>query len=126
MRQERASFAGLQANEGATYRIAVLLGKLFSDAGRITSKIREDADRRGFTKPHPEVACLTREKLSDQELEAMGFWWLVTMHEPIKDSGGVPYLLSAYRGVEGRELLANYDRPSSRWSHGVGFAFVAS
>jgi len=27
---------------------------------------------------------------SDDELKAMGLGWIVAMHEPINDSGGVP------------------------------------
>ncbi len=109
--------------DGVTYGIAVLPGKLFSDADRSTSKIRADAERRGFTKPHPEVACLIREKFSDDDLEDMGFWWLVTMHEAIEDKDGAPRLLDAYRFGGGRWLGADYDGPGDRWGRDDGFAF---
>jgi len=111
---------------GVTYEIAVLKGSLFSDSDRITKKIRVEAGRRKLTKPNAEVACLIRENFSDEELEVMGLYWIVTMHDPIKDSGGDPVLLSADRYDDGRWLDAYYDEPDSRWDRNYGFAFVAS
>ena len=112
--------------KGVTYEIAVLKGMLFEDNERITSKIRAEADKRKLTKPNAEVACLIREMFSDKELEAMGLWWIVAMHEPIKDSDGDPYLLLADRNDDGRWLHAFYDYPVGRWGRGDGFAFVFS
>src|SRR3989344_310817 len=96
---------------GVNYRVAIIKGTEFQDEERVTSHLREVAASRGYATPHPEVACLLREKLSDQELEAMGLWWLVTMHKPINDSDGSPYLLSAHRDGDGRWLDAYCDRP---------------
>ena len=112
--------------KGKTTEIAVLKGLLFSDSDRITEKIREEAGKRQLIKPNAEVACLIREKFSDQELEAMGLWGIVVMHEPIKDSDGDPDLLSAYRSDSGRSLNAYCDRPDLRWPRGHGFAFAVS
>ena len=112
--------------KGVTYEIAVLKGTLFEDNDRITSKIRAEADKRKLTKPNAEVACLIREMFSDKELEAMGLWWIVAMHEPIKDSDGDPRLLLADRSDDGRRLFACYGSPGHGWSRGNGFAFVVS
>ena len=111
---------------GITNEIAVLKGLLFSDSDRITKNIRTEAYRLKFGKPNAEVACLIREVFTDKELEAMGLWWIVAMHEPIKDSGGDPRLLSALRGDDGRRLRADCDEPDDRWSRGGGFAFVVA
>jgi hypothetical protein len=111
---------------GVTTEIAVLKGTLFSDNNRITQKIRAEADKRKFTKPNAEVACLIREKFSDEEIKAMGLWWIVAMHEPIEDSGGDPSLLGAGRGGNGGWLDARYGRPDDRWGSGYGFAFAVS
>ncbi len=111
---------------GLTYEIAVLKGSLFDDNERITKKIRVEASRRKLTTPIAEIACLIRENFSDEELEAMGLYWIVTMHDPIKDSDGVPSLLSAGRDGGGRWLNACYGKPDRRWSRNDGFAFVAS
>jgi hypothetical protein len=111
---------------GVTYRIAVLKGSLFTDNNRITKKIRADADRRKLEKPNAEIACLIWENFSDEEIEAMGLWWIVVMHEPIKDSGGNPYLLYASRDGDGRWLSTCYGLPDRSWGRGLGFAFAVS
>jgi hypothetical protein len=111
---------------GITYEIAVLKGEIFSDDGRITENIRKEAKNRKLSTPNAEVACLIREKFSDKELEAMGLYWIVVMHEPIKDSDGGPELLSADRNDDGSWLGASYDSPGSEWGRSYGFAFVVS
>lgn len=107
------------------YRIAILKGMLFIDSDRTTSKIRTEANRRNWQKPNPEVACLIRELLSDEELEAMGLWRIVVFHESIKYSGGGPVLLYVYRGDGGRWLDACCGRPVGHWFSDLGFAFVS-
>ena len=108
------------------YEIAVLKGEIFSDNERITKNIRKEAKNRKLSAPKAEVACLIREKFSDKELEAMGLYWIVAMHEPIKDSGGDPRLLRANRDGGGSWLGANYDGPDYGWDRSNGFAFVVS
>jgi hypothetical protein len=112
--------------KGVTTEIAVLKGMLFEDNDRITKKIRAEADKRKLNKPNAEVACLIRENFSDEEIEAMGLWYIVAMHDPIKDSDGDPYLLDAYRVDDGRWLDTFYDFPGLRWSRPYGFAFAVS
>ena len=106
--------------------VAVLKGMIFEDNDRITEKIRAEADKRKLTKPNVEVACLIREKFTDEEIEAMGLWWIAAMHEPIKDSVGDPRLLDVHRYGGGRWLSAYYDHPDIRWRRERGFAFVVS
>lgn len=110
-----------------TYEISVLKGELFSDNERTTKNIRVEADKRKFSTPNAEVACLVREKFSDKEIEDMGLYWIVTMHQPIEDSDGDPVLLSAYRNDSGSWLDASGGRSGYRWSRsGGGFSFVVS
>ncbi|MDP2631568.1 MAG: hypothetical protein Q8P30_02240 [Candidatus Uhrbacteria bacterium] len=111
---------------GVTTVVAVLKGMFFEDCDRVTGKIRDEATKRGLTNPGAEVACLIREKFSDKDIEAMGLWWIVTMHDPIKDSDGVPCLLGAYRDGDGSWLVADYDGLDSWWYRECGFAFVAA
>ena len=111
---------------GVTTEIAVLKGELFSDEDRITKNVRAEADKRKLAKPNAEVACLIREKFSDKEIEAMGLWYIVTMHKPIKDSDGDPGLLDADRDGDGGWLGTYYDEPGGRWLRGDGFAFAVA
>src|SRR3989344_4768565 len=68
---------------GVTIEIAILKGMLFEDHSRITKNIRAEANRRNLITPNAEVACLIREMFTDEEIEAVGHWGIVTMHEPI-------------------------------------------
>ena len=106
--------------------VAVLKGMIFEDNDRITEKIRAEADKRELLKPNAELACLICEKFTDEEIEAMGLWWIVAMHEPIKDSAGVPCLLGALRLGDGRWLDAYGDNPGYGWDREFGFAFAVS
>ena len=114
-----------ESTKGVTYEVVVLKGMLFEDGDRVTKKIRAEADRRSLTKPIAEIACLIREAFSDKDIEAMGLWRIVVMHEPIKDSGGSLSLLGASRDDDGCWLDAYYDRSVSGWNREYGFAFVA-
>lgn len=115
-----------QPTTGVMYEIAVLKGLLWKDSDRITSNIQAEAERRNFTKPNAEVACLIREMFTDKEIEAMGLWWIVAMHEPINDSDGDPILLNANRNDDGHWLDTAYGFPGVRWSSAYGFAFVVA
>jgi len=111
---------------GVTTEVAVLKGVLFEDNDRVTLKIRAEADKRKLVVPNAELACLIREKFTDKEIEAMGLWYIVTIHEPINDSDGDPNLLCAGRYDGGRWLIACNGRPGSRWNRDYGFAFTVS
>ena len=109
---------------GVTYHIVVRSGSKITSCDRVTKKIRAHAAEKGWNTPHWEVACLIRDTFSDEQLEEMGLWWIVTMHEPITDSDGDPRLLHSNRYGVGRWLLAFYDRPDDGWDDRGGFAFV--
>lgn len=117
---------------GVVTEIAVLKGVLFSDDDRVTKNIRAAAYAGTFTQgqklfdPNAQVTCLIREKFTDEEIEAMGLWWVVAMHEPINDSDGDPSLLSTHRSGAGRALYACCDKPDHGWHRGRGFAFAVS
>ena len=115
-----------KSTNGVTTEVAVLRSMLFEDNDRITSKIRTEADKRKLTKPEAELGCLIRDMFTDAEIEAMGLVWIVAFHEPIKDSGGGPSLLSASRRGDGPWLSADYVGPGSGWYRGDGFAFAVS
>ncbi|MES2216410.1 MAG: hypothetical protein V4481_03895 [Patescibacteria group bacterium] len=109
---------------GVAYHIVVRPGSKISSGDRITKKIRAHATEKGWKTPHWEVACLIRDTFTDEQLEKMGLWWIVTMHEPITDSDGGPRLLGSDRGDGGRWLGADCGRPDGEWDGLGGFAFV--
>lgn len=112
--------------EALTYKIAVRPGKKIKDSNRITRKIRKDAETRSWKTPHWEVAPLIRDFFTDEELEQLGLWYIVAMHEPIEDSDGDPYMLYANRDSVGRWLGADCGGPGGFWGGVGGFAFVVS
>jgi len=118
--------ADFKPTNGITTEVAVLKGSLFSNNDRLTRKIRAEAERRNLTTPNAEIACLIREKFSDEEIKEMDLWWIVAMHEPIKGSDGYLNLLSVLRNGVGRWLSADYGFPVHGWVIETGFAFVVS
>ncbi len=109
---------------GVTYKIVVRPGNEISDSDRMSKKIRAVADKKGWGKPHWEVACLIRDTFTDQQVEVMGLWYIVTMHEPIKDSDGDPNLLGTTRHGDCRGFYTLYDDGPGPWRDDGGFAFV--
>ena len=117
---------------GVTTEVAVLKGMLFKDNDRTPKKIRAYAeafrtsDKRKLLEPNAELACLICEKFTEKEIEAMGLWYIVAMHEPINDSDGDPLLLCASRGDAGRWLYACHGRPAYKLRRDSGSAFAVS
>lgn len=109
---------------GKTYKLVVIKGDEFEDNDRITSKIRAQAAQRGYLVPSVEVAPLLRELVSDEELEQMGLYALIVMHEPITDSDGSPDVLGVDRNGGGRWLSACHGSAGSRWYREDGFVFL--
>ena len=109
---------------GKTYKLVVMKGDEFEDNDRITSKIRDEAKKRGYLTPPVEVAPLLREMVSDEDLEAMGLYALIVMHEPITDSDGRPDVLGINRDGKGRWLSACRGHAVRRWGRGYGFVFL--
>jgi|GEM_PF-439204 len=123
--QDILRFPDFQPTSGVTYHIAVMKGEIFTDDDRTVTNIRAEANKRQFGTPNTEVACLIREKFSDEDLKAMGLEWIIIMHEPINDFAGDPKLLSVNRDDFGRRLAASFSRPGRRFGRRNGFAFVA-
>jgi len=109
---------------GGNTEIAILKGELFRDNKRVTKIIRAEAGKRKLGKPNAEVACLIREKFTDEEIKKMGLIWLITMHDPIKDADGDPRLLGVSRNGDENWLSAHYDGPGGGWDRDDGFVFV--
>ncbi len=117
-----------KSTSGITYEIAVLKDELFSDRKRTTKNIQKYAESRKLTTPSAEIGCLIHEKFSAEDLNAMGLYWIVIMHEPIKTFSGDFCIFS----VESDDfyydscLIPSLDGPENRWHCSNGFAFVVS
>ncbi len=112
--------------KGVTTRIEVLKGQLFSDSDRYMPVIRAEAERRGLSIPNAEIACLIREKFSNEEMEFMGLSSIVVMHEPIRDFGSVGGdLLYSHSCDYGPFLHSRACWDDYYWFRRDGFAFAA-
>ena len=125
-----------ERTDGITSEVVVIPYDLFPEnAALYTSMIRSAAESRKFLKPRPEIACLIRRFLSNQDILDMELFSIVVMHEPIDDTAEFfadCFLLGAI-AVDGLEdlRLDVYDDGEGfnyRWTRGirVGFAFVTS
>ena len=111
---------------GVTIKVAILRGTFFKDEDRITRNIRAEADRRKLSKPNAELACLIRKNFTNEEIEAMGLWGIVAMHEPICNFRGDPYLLRVNRCEEDGDLDRVGGESARSWGNDRGFAFVVA
>ncbi len=112
-------------SNGVTYKPVVLKGECFTDDERVTSNIRKVAEEMGLITPTAELARLLRKSVSDEEIAAMGLYWLIVMHEPITDSDGPPIVLGLLRVDAGRWLDAYFGYSDDRWGREYGFVFLA-
>lgn len=69
--------------EGTIHQVRLLKGSAFSDAERTTRLVRSAGQSREWRIPHPEVAPLLRDLLSDEQIRELGLEEIVTFHEPI-------------------------------------------
>lgn len=121
-----------EPTNGIMTEVVVLKSVLLKNQGPITtSKIRAEADKRGnslrkLVKPNAEIACLIREEFTDEEIEAMGLLVIAAMHEPIRDSDGIPLILYASRRNGGYLFGAHYADPEDGWLDVTGAAFAVA
>lgn len=112
-------------DDGTTHNLVVISGDEFEDGERTNANIRAEATRRGYLVPPMEVAPYLRELFSDEDLEQMGIWALVVMHESVTVSFGDARVLGVSRKDEGRWLFALCGRPDGRWGREFRFVFLA-
>ena len=120
------SSRAFKPTSGITTRIAILKGNRFTDGTRITETIRAEAARHNLITPSIEMACLIRERLSDVALKAMGLNWVITMHDPVRDSEGELALLSAVPSESCPWLETCCGDADSAWVGTEGFAFAVA
>lgn len=110
---------------GQSYQIAIVPGKAIArDCDRTTGNLRKEGLKFGYEKPLAGIMPRIRELVSDKQLEEMGFWYIVGLHDGILDSSGRPDVLTADRDGGGRWLRASWDKPDDQWHDSGAFAFL--
>ena len=78
----------------------------------------------GYLRPKAGVIPCIRELLTDKQLEDVANRYIVALHTPIKDSGGVDRVLGARRIDAGRAVRALFDLSGRQWDDYGVFAFL--
>lgn len=98
---------------GATYSLQAIFGWEFEyEKGRAIANILAAGESRSWLKAPAFCAGLVREKVSDEDILALGMAELIVAHEPIL-LGRDPYLLSASRRGEGNRLWSQLAHPGN-------------
>ncbi len=113
---------------GKTLKVVLIRGtEIKKDSERVNKNLKaiavKDFGTNSVSELKGELALLIREKFSNKELEEMGLYYIVVLHEPIIDSDGRPNVLNSNRD-DGSYVDASYDSESDSW-YGLGaFAFL--
>lgn len=112
---------------GMKYHIVIHRVRSMRDSDHLTNEIDSVVSKRGWKKPHWEVACLIRDTFTDEAMDQMGLWCIATMHEPIKDSNDVPRVLASNRSASDDGWFGPEECLSdTRWGDVSGLAYVVS
>ncbi len=132
----KSCFKGTEADDydknhrlvaGQVHKIALVPGKeIVRDSSRTTATLRKLGEKYGYGKPLAGHIPRIRESVSDKQMEEMGFWYIASLHEPIKDSDDYPRVLNALRLDDGRWINAHWDNPYNLWFDFGAFAFPVS
>jgi len=111
---------------GQVYKVALMPTKeIECDSDRTTANLRERGIKQyGYAKPLAGIVPRYREKVSDKQMEEMGFRYIAAPHDTIKDTDGDPDLLCARRDGDGSWVNAFWDGPVYQWLDGGAFAFL--
>lgn len=111
--------------DGVVYYVTIFPGGLFKNGRRSVFRVRTEAEKFRFLRPPLEVACLLRMYLTDKDIEQLGLWFLVVMHDPIRITGGTPFLLCPHRDEGGNWFSVRFGYPSQRFGGDNGFVFIS-
>lgn len=112
----------MSAPAGTTTEIVILNGKLFEDRER-DGGLQAFASDHGLVAPNPEVACLLRETVSDEDIKSMKTWELVVMSNKFPGS----QRLNVNRNNDGgRYITSDTSELYDSWSDVHSFVFAAS
>lgn len=113
---------------GQEYKVALIPNKeIESDSDRTTDALRKRGmEHYGYGKPLGGVIPRVREVLSDKQMEELGIFYAVALHDPIIDAVGGPNVLGASRNGGGHKVNAFWNGPNNQWVDGGACVFPVS
>jgi len=111
---------------GQQYNVALMpTWEIDNIAERTTENLRKRGiEKYGYSKPLAGIAPLVRKTVSDKQMEKMGFMFIATPHNPIKDSDGTMGVLTAYRFNDERRFVTRCGNFDYQWGDSGAFAFL--
>jgi len=107
-----------------THQVAIIKGSLLKDQNNFINELLKEAKLKKLARPTPELACIFREKFSNEDLEEMGLNWVVVMHRPAYDLNNDPIFLGIGRFGFGDAIKMIHGTQNVMCNHGFGFLFV--
>jgi hypothetical protein len=109
---------------GVLYQVALFKGIVFTQQSRNIKYVRDCGESEKCVAPNPELACLIREKFTDEQIiHSFRLCRIVVLHEPIKNSGD-SCLLTVNTDGDGSWLDAYTSDPGASLPRGYGFALI--
>jgi hypothetical protein len=121
-------FHSFRETKGIKTDIVILKGENFPDNYSLEDVLIA-AGKHSLKRTEAETACLTAEKITAEDMKAMGLQWIVFFHKPIMDNNAMlEYcLLEIVNNCHNCRLESLSDRPGfSKYNHSYGFAFAAN
>jgi hypothetical protein len=115
--------ANHRLEDGKIYKVALVPGREVKE-NRTTANRLAYGQSFGYGKPFAGIMPRIRESITDKQMEQMGIWYIVGLHDPIEDSGGYPSVLGSSRNGVGLWLRSGWGGPGSDWGDDGAFAFV--
>ena len=110
---------------GQIYRIGLVPGEEIERiSDRTTAGLLAFAERLGYLRPQAGIIPRLRERLTDKQLEELGWWYIAALHQPIADADGNPLVLALDRYDVGRHVDAYSGNPDDQWGDDGAFAFL--
>lgn len=116
---------GLVSTSGQKYHPVIIPGVYFKDEERILPCVDEVAtDKLGLLVPPVELAYFLRKALSVEEVDKMGFKWLVVMHTVLRSghNWGRMVLTKSNR-YPSLQMISGSEK--HRWRKEMGFVYLA-
>jgi hypothetical protein len=108
---------------GRTYMVALVPTKEIPDSNRTITTLRQLRERYGYEKPRGGLIPRIRKMLSDNQMQKLGYQRIVSLHDPIENPDGHPFLLDSRVADSGHAVGACSAELNCVWGDASALAF---